>query len=81
MACPSPGVPPATAAGLLAESDLIERLWKLLRKEAFTRWHESFEAMEQAVSEGLDNLGDYREELDTLMTEKFQRHPMAKVPA
>ena len=24
---------------------------------------------------------DYLEELDTLMIEKFQRHPMAKVPA
>ena len=61
--------------------NLIERLWKLLRKEAFTRWHKRFEDMEQAVSEVLDHLGDYREELDTLMTERFQRHPMARVAA
>jgi transposase len=59
--------------------NLIERLWKLLRKEAFTRWHKTFEAMEAAVSEVLDHLEDYREELTTLMTERFQLHPRATV--
>jgi transposase len=59
--------------------NLIERLWKLLRKEAFTRWHKTFEAMEAAVSEVLDHLEDYREELATLMTERFQLHPRAGV--
>jgi transposase len=58
--------------------NLIERLWKLLRKEAFTRWHRTFEAMEAAVSAVLDHLEDYRAELTTLMTEEFQRHPLAK---
>jgi transposase len=58
--------------------NLIERLWKFLRKKAFTRWHESFEEMEAAVSAVLDHLEDYRAELTTLMTEKFQRHPLAK---
>jgi hypothetical protein len=53
----------------------------LLRKKAFTRWHKSFDAMEQAVSQVLDHLEDYREELDTLMTEKFQRHPKTKAAA
>ncbi|MBV8091942.1 MAG: transposase, partial [Acetobacteraceae bacterium] len=61
--------------------NLIERLWKLLRKEAFTRWHQTFEAMEAAVSAVLDHLEDYRAELTTLMTEKFQRHPLAKAKA
>jgi transposase len=61
--------------------NLIERLWKLLRKEAFTRWHKTFKDMEQAVSEVLDRLGDYREELGTLMTERFQRHPRVRVAA
>jgi transposase len=61
--------------------NLIERLWKFLRKKAFTRWHSSFEAMQEAVSEVLDHLEEYREELDTLMTEKFQRHPKAKAAA
>ena len=56
-------------------------MWKLLRKEAFTRWHKTFEAMEVAVSEVLDHLEDYRDELTTLMSEKFQRHPHAKAVA
>ncbi len=57
--------------------NLIERLWKFLRKKAFTRWHKTFEAMEGAVSEVLDHLGDYRAELATLMAERFQLHPRA----
>jgi transposase len=61
--------------------NLIERLWKLLRREAFTRWHKSFEAMEAAVSAVLDHLDEYREELATLMTEEFQRHPLARAAA
>ena len=51
--------------------NLIERLWKFLRKKAFTRWHPTFEAMEQAVSDVLDYLEDYHAELSTLMTEEF----------
>jgi transposase len=58
--------------------NLIERLWKFLRKKAFTRWHQTFEAMEEAVSAVLDHLEDYRAELTTLMTERFQRHPRAE---
>jgi transposase len=51
--------------------NLIERLWKFLRARALSRWHQTFEAMQAAVSEVLDHLGDYREELRTLMTETF----------
>jgi transposase len=51
--------------------NLIERLWKFLRKEAFNRWHKTFESMQNAVSEVLDHLPKYRRELETLMTEKF----------
>jgi transposase len=61
--------------------NLIERMWKLLRKKAFTRWHKTFEAMEAAVSAVLDHLEVYRAELISLMTEKFQRHPHAKLVA
>jgi transposase len=61
--------------------NLIERLWKFLRKKAFTRWHQTFEAMQAAVSGVLDQLGAYRDELATLMTEKFQRHPKAQAAA
>src|SRR4051812_15578395 len=51
--------------------NLIERLWKFLRKKALSRWHVTFEAMQGAVAEVLDRLGDYRDELATLMTERF----------
>src|SRR3954470_6642262 len=51
--------------------NLIERRWKFLRKKALSRWHKTFEAMQGAVAEVLDRLGDYRDELATLMTERF----------
>jgi transposase len=51
--------------------NLIERLWKFLRKKALNRWHKTFEEMQTAVAEVLDRLGDYRDELGTLMTERF----------
>ena len=51
--------------------NLIERLWKFLRKKAFQRWHVTFEGMQEAVAGVLDRLGDYRDELATLMTERF----------
>ena len=61
--------------------NLIERLWKFLRKKAFTRWHQTFEAMEAAVSAVLDHLESYRGELTTLMTEKFHLHPRMEAVA
>lgn len=51
--------------------NLIERLWKFLRKTALNRWHKTFEAMHNAVAEVLDHLERYRSELDSLMSEKF----------
>src|SRR4051794_13555310 len=51
--------------------NLIERLWKILRAKALSRWHRTFEDMQAAVSVVLDHLEDYRGELRTLMTEKF----------
>jgi transposase len=55
--------------------NLIERLWKFLRKEALQRWHETFEAMQQAVADVLDHLDRYEEQLKSLMTERFHRSP------
>ena len=51
--------------------NLIERLWESLREKALSRWHVTFEGMQAAVAEVLDRLGDYRDELATLMTERF----------
>jgi transposase len=56
--------------------NLIERLWKVLRKEALQRWHPTFEDMQQAVADVLDNLPRYRTQLDTLMTECFHLTPV-----
>ncbi len=39
--------------------NLIERLWKFLRKEALQKWHATFEDMQKAVAEVLDNLERY----------------------
>jgi len=51
--------------------NLIERLWKFLRKKALNRWHKTFEAMQDAVAEVLDHLERYHSELDSLMSEEF----------
>jgi transposase len=59
--------PPAYSPNL----NLIERLWKFLGKKALNRWLRTFEEMQAAVAGVLDRLGDYRDELSTLMTERF----------
>ena len=51
--------------------NLIERLWKFLKKKAFQRWHMTFEGMQAAVAGVWDRLGEYRNELSTPMTERF----------
>src|SRR5262245_367240 len=56
--------------------NLIERLWKFLRQEALQRWHPTFEAMQQAVAEVLDNLPRYSQQLQSLMTERFHLTPV-----
>src|SRR5919202_256620 len=61
--------------------NLIERLGKFLRKKALRRWHPTFEAMQAAVADVLDNLGRYQEELDTLMTERFHILKDKEVPS
>jgi hypothetical protein len=55
--------------------NLIERLWKFLRKEALQTWHPSFEAMQEAIAFVLDNLANYEDQLKTLMTERFHLTP------
>ena len=59
--------------------NLIERLWKFLRKEALQKWHASFEEMQQAVAEVLDHLNRYQEQLASLMTERFHLSPRVEV--
>jgi transposase len=59
--------------------NLIERLWKFLRKHALQQWHTTYEAMQAAVARVLDHLEDYREELAALMTERFHLVPEMQV--
>jgi transposase len=60
--------------------NLIERLWKFLRKKALSRWHETFELMQEAVGGVLDNLKGHAAELDSLMTEEFHVLSEYEVP-
>lgn len=60
--------------------NLIERLWKFLRHKALSRWHPTFASMQAAVAEVLDHLEDYRDELSTLMVEKFHIIKQAEIP-
>jgi transposase len=60
--------------------NLIERLWKFLRQKALTRWHKTFEAMQEAVSEVLDHLEQYRTELSTLLVENFHIIDKQEIP-
>jgi transposase len=60
--------------------NLIERMWKFLRAKALSRWHQTFEDMQAAVSEVLDHLEDYRGELQTLRTEKFHLIDKEAIP-
>jgi transposase len=55
--------------------NVIERLWKFLRKEALQKWQATFEDMQQAVAEVLDHLDRYQADLDSLMTERFHLSP------
>jgi transposase len=55
--------------------NLIERLWKFLRKEALQKWHPTFEDMQQAVGDVLDHLERYQAQIKKLMTERFRLTP------
>jgi transposase len=53
--------------------NLIERFWKFLkRKVARNRYYTSFMEFRSAVQKVLNNIPAYREELSTLMPERFQ---------
>jgi transposase len=60
--------------------NLIERLWKFLKQKALSRWHKTFAAMQDAVSEVLDHLENYRKELASLMAENFHIVAESEIP-
>ncbi len=60
--------------------NLIERLWGFLRREALSCWHETFAAMQEAVSRVLDHLVDYEKEITTLMAEDLKILKASELP-
>jgi transposase len=60
--------------------NLIERLWKFMKQKALSRWHPSFEAMQQAVSEVMDHLDEYKDELASLMVDEFHIIEKQEIP-
>lgn len=52
--------------------NLIERLWRFLKDTVMTAYHESFERFVEAIDGVLDHLDTYTDELEDLMTEKFE---------
>jgi transposase len=60
--------------------NLIERLWKFLKRKALSRWHKTFADMQAAVSQVLDHLADYGAELASLMAENFHIIPETEIP-
>lgn len=54
--------------------NLIERLWKFLRKKVInTKFYPTFEEFRRAVLAFFDNIEQYKPELETLITFNFQR--------
>lgn len=54
--------------------NLIERLWKFVKKKAlYSKYYDTFPAFKAAISECLNKIGtEYKEDLAGLMTLKFQ---------
>ncbi len=52
---------------------MIERLWKFMRKKVInTRHYERFEDFEAAIKQFFENIASQKDELESLMTLKFQ---------
>jgi transposase len=54
--------------------NLIERIWKFMRKKVIsTKFYQTFKEFKKAILEFFENLHLYKNELDSLITFKFQR--------
>jgi len=53
--------------------NLIERLWKFVKKKClYSKYYENFDLFKSAIMKCLSNKESYKEELETLITTKFQ---------
>ncbi len=56
--------------------NLIERLWKFLKKKVvYNEYYEEFAVFKEKIMETLKNIEKYQCELESSMTEKFQLFP------
>ena len=56
--------------------NLIERIWKLVKKKvSYNKYYENFSVFRTKFKTCLNNLEKYEDEIETLMTEKFQLFP------
>lgn len=56
--------------------NLIERIWKFVKKKvAYNKYYEEFSVFRRKFLYRLNNLETFEQELETLMTEKFQLFP------
>lgn len=60
--------------------NLIERLWKFVKKQClYSRYYAKFAEFKQAITACLTNLEELQDELDTLLTLKFQTFEKAQI--
>ena len=56
--------------------NLIERIWKYVKKKvAYNKYYEEFSVFRRKFLYRLNNLEPFQDELETLMTERFQLFP------
>ena len=51
--------------------NLIERLWRFFKKKVCSEYYEKFKSFKNAVFGFFEDIGEYRKELSTLLTDKF----------
>jgi len=60
--------------------NLIERLWKFVKKKClYSKYYSDFKQFKNAIRNVLSNLDKYNEELNTLLTAKFQTFDNVKL--
>ena len=52
--------------------NLIERLWKFCKKKVLSLFYATFAQFTQAIDAFFADIGQYKDELSTLMTENFE---------
>lgn len=53
--------------------NLIERFWKFLKKKClYSKYYENFQGFKKAIDEFIENIDEYKKELNTLITPNFQ---------